>query len=84
MKVTVKIVAAAVAFACTMPALHAQNRSTVRTVSPKEEKNELSVRAQSLYDKAGITEADIPWMRVIYRSVDLTKEKNMPLYYPEE
>ena len=48
MKVTVKIVAAAVAFACTMPALYAQNRSTVRTVSPKEEKNELSVRAQSL------------------------------------
>ena len=47
MTVTVKIVAAAVAFACTMPVLHAQNRSTVRTVSPKEEKNELSVRAQS-------------------------------------
>ena len=84
MKVTVKIVAAVVAFASLVPALHAQNRSTVRTVSPKEEKNELSVRAQSLYDKSGITEADIPWMRVIYRSVDLTKEKNMPLYYPEE
>ena len=83
MKVSVTVAAAVLALASALPGF-AQNRSTVRTVSPKEEKNDLSVRAQSLYDTSGITDADIPWMRVIYRSLDLTQEKNMPLYYPEE
>lgn len=45
---------------------------------------ELSVRAQSLYDADQPSEADVQWMRGIYRSIDLTQEKNMPLYYPEE
>lgn len=83
MKVSVTVAATVLALAGTLP-VFSQNRSTVRTVSPKEEKNDLSVRAQSLYDTSGITDADIPWMRVIYRSLDLTQEKNMPLYYPEE
>ena len=83
MKVSATVAATVLAFASALPAF-TQNRSTVRTVSPKEEKKDLSVRAQSLYDTSGITEADIPWIRVIYRSLDLTQEKNMPLYYPEE
>ena len=50
----------------------------------KKPDTQLSVRAQSLYDTQDASDADIPWMRVIYRQIDLTKEKNLPLYYPEE
>ena len=31
-----------------------------------------------------MSDADLVWMRVIYRSLDLTNEQNMALYYPEE
>ncbi len=57
-----------------------------KSESDDEKKNssQLSVRAQSLYDTQDASDADIPWMRVIYRQIDLTQEKNLPLYYPEE
>lgn len=43
-------------------------------------------RMQAHYDDAGktITDADRQWMRVIYRQLDLDKDKNAALYYPEE
>lgn len=31
-----------------------------------------------------ISDADRQWMRVIYRAIDLDKDKNAPLYFPEE
>lgn len=46
--------------------------------------NGLTVRAKTLYETGEPSEADIPWTRGIYRQIDLTQEKNMPLYYPEE
>lgn len=33
---------------------------------------------------SGITDADRQWMRVIYREIDLDKDANAALYYPEE
>ncbi len=50
----------------------------------KKTETQLSVRAQSLYDTQDVSESDVPWMRVIYRQLDLTQEKNLPLYFPEE
>ncbi len=43
-------------------------------------------RMQSFYnsDNSSISDADMQWMRVIYRSIDLEKDKNAPLYFPEE
>lgn len=46
--------------------------------------NSLSVRAQGLYEPNSPAEKDVPWLRVIYRQLDLTKSANLPLYYPEE
>lgn len=43
-------------------------------------------RMQSFYGEPGqnITDADRQWMRVIYRSIDLEKDSNAALYFPEE
>lgn len=43
-------------------------------------------RMQSFYESDGtsISDADKQWMRVIYRQLDLDKDKNAPLYFPEE
>ncbi len=35
-------------------------------------------------DNASLSDADIQWMRIIYRQLDLQKDKNAPLYFPEE
>lgn len=91
MKVAVKGVISVVCLFMAMPLLQAQNNnnsSTVRTgvvgSSNTNPSSSISVRAKSLYEKEATSPADIPWMRVIYRSLDLKQEKNMPLYYPEE
>lgn len=31
-----------------------------------------------------VSDADMEWMRVIYRQIDLTKDANTPLYFPDE
>lgn len=41
-------------------------------------------RQQSFYEVKEPSDADLQWVKVIYRSVDLTKGKNPALYYPEE
>lgn len=47
--------------------------------------NTVSERAQSHYGANGsISDADVQWMRVIYRQLDLNDDKNAPLYFPEE
>ncbi|MDR1523740.1 MAG: gliding motility protein GldN [Tannerella sp.] len=43
---------------------------------------ELTVRAQIMNEQLTREIGDARWMRVIYRDIDLTKEKNTPLYYP--
>ena len=42
----------------------------------------MSVRAQDLNERLTQQVGNARWMRVVYRQVDLTKEKNTPLYYP--
>ncbi len=41
-------------------------------------------RQQAFYEVREPHDADLQWMKVIYRSLDLTKGKNPALYYPEE
>lgn len=41
-------------------------------------------RMQGLYGDNELSEADVQWMRVIYRELDLEKDRNAPLYFPEE
>ena len=41
-------------------------------------------RMQKFYEEAPKSDADMQWMRVIYREIDLNKPKNASLYYPED
>lgn len=45
---------------------------------------QVTQRMQSFYLHEPVSDADLTWMRVIYRSIDLKKERNLALYYPEE
>lgn len=69
---------------------NAQNRRRTPVASrgervKEEDKSglpELTVRAQDLNERMTQDVSNARWMRVIYRQIDLTKEKNAPLYYP--
>ena len=41
-------------------------------------------RMQSFYDIKEPHDADLAWMRTIYRQIDLSKDANAPLYFPED
>ncbi|MDE6217366.1 MAG: gliding motility protein GldN, partial [Muribaculaceae bacterium] len=41
-------------------------------------------RMQGFYETGNTHDADLEYMREIYRQLDLTKDENQPLYYPED
>ncbi|MDE6161615.1 MAG: gliding motility protein GldN [Muribaculaceae bacterium] len=48
---------------------------------------ELTDRVKNLFDtdaNSSVSDADVQWIRVIYRQIDLDKDKNAALYFPEE
>jgi len=55
-----------------------------RKKDKKEGKAAITDRQQSFYEVKEPSDADLQWMKVIYRQIDLTKGKNPALYYPEE
>jgi len=66
----------------------AQAQVTKRSADDRNKKNDSGVnitdRQQSFFEVKEPSDADLQWMKVIYRSLDLTKGKNPALYYPEE
>lgn len=64
-----------------------QAQGVVKKKENKEKaqtEQQLSERMQARFDDKKSSDADLQWQRVIYRSLDLNKVENMPLYYPEE
>lgn len=49
-----------------------------------EKKVGVTDRMQSFYENKAPHDADLSYMREIYRELDLTKAENAPLYYPED
>ncbi|MCF0219561.1 MAG: gliding motility protein GldN [Muribaculaceae bacterium] len=45
---------------------------------------QVTERMQQFMQTQEPSDADLQWMRVIYRQLDLTKPANAPLYYPDE
>lgn len=57
---------------------------TLSTLNTKKDDTGMSVRAKARFSGLNEADNDAVWTRIIYRQVDLNKEQNMPLYYPEE
>lgn len=45
---------------------------------------QVTKRMEGLYEHKPVSDADMAWMRVIYRQIDLNDDRNAPLYYPED
>ena len=41
-------------------------------------------RMEQFYEQQPASDSELQWMRVIYRQIDLDKDKNAALYYPED
>lgn len=65
-----------------------ENGGTVQRRSDKKKKttdtSQVTDRMQSFFQKTETHDADLVWMREIYRQLDLTKDANTPLYFPED
>lgn len=59
----------------------AADRNKTQTGAPG-----ITERMQGHYDPANssLSDADMQWMRVIYRNLDLQQDTNAPLYFPDE
>lgn len=89
-----KIALAAATLLCCSASMFAQEESTGvvrrrasdRNAPKQQDGTMVTERMQNFYteDNSSISDADRQWMRVIYRSIDLDKDKNAPLYFPEE
>lgn len=44
----------------------------------------ITERMESFYDTRDPHDADLEWTRTIYRQIDLSKDVNAPLYFPED
>lgn len=44
----------------------------------------VTFRMKEFYENPQESDANLMWEKVIYRQIDLTKDENMALYYPEE
>lgn len=90
MKIYRQIITIAVFFICTAAYAQVETGGVVRkrTENSRKQKQESGVtitdRMQSFYEKNELHDADLAWMRRIYRQLDLTKEENAPLYFPED
>lgn len=64
--------------------------SVVRRRSADDGKNQstaasgVTQRMQSHFDATTVSDSELQWMRVIYRQLDLMKDENAALYYPDE
>ncbi|MDE6156885.1 MAG: gliding motility protein GldN, partial [Muribaculaceae bacterium] len=63
-----------------------RRRSSDRNAQKQQDGTVVTERMQSFFseDNSSLSDADRQWMRVIYRSIDLDKDKNAALYFPEE
>lgn len=50
----------------------------------KEAGAQVTERMQSFYEQTPVSDADLQWMRVVYRGIDLEDPVNAPLYFPED
>lgn len=84
----IALFAAVAAFAAAGVA-QVENAGGVRKRTEKDKKNAVkeagvTERMQGFFTSKAPHDADLSYMREIYRQIDLTKPENTPLYYPED
>ena len=81
-----KLILSALLVAFTASLVNAQvvRRTEADKAKGKKSNSQVTERQQSFYEVKEPSDADLQWMKVIYRQLDLTKGKNPALYYPEE
>lgn len=90
MKLFRKVFLLATVAACAVAGVaQVENAGGVRKRSERDKKNtpregEVSQRMQDFYTAKEPHDADISYMREIYRQLDLNVPENTPLYYPED
>lgn len=57
---------------------------TRKSKSTEDPGVQITERMEGFYDRKAPHDADLSWMRTIYRQIDLTKDVNAPLYFPED
>lgn len=55
-----------------------------RKAEQKNGAGQVTDRMQAFFETPTTSDADLAYMRQIYRQIDLSKEKNAPLYFPED
>ena len=81
-----KLILSALLVAFAVSSVNAQvvRRRDADKAKDKKSGKQITERQQSFYEVKEPSDADLQWMKVIYRQLDLTKGKNPALYYPEE
>ena len=82
-----KIIAVTLLFAITASSMDAQVVKKDGSDDRKKKDDNgvvITDRQQSFFEVKEPSDADLQWMKVIYRQLDLTVGKNPALYYPEE
>lgn len=59
-------------------------KRTERDKKEAQKKQGVTDRMQGFFETKAPHDADMAYMREIYRQLDLTKDQNTPLYYPED
>lgn len=87
MKLLKILIIAISAICCIEAAAQDNSTATMRKGSRKNDSRdsnpEITTRMQQRMTTPQVSDADLSWMRVIYRQLDLSKPANAPLYFPE-
>lgn len=59
-------------------------RRTPGDNKPQQNAGQVTERMQHFYEQSPTSDADLVWTRDIYRQIDLRKDANTPLYFPED
>lgn len=94
MKILRPFIASALILATAASLAQVESTGSVQRRSGKDRKRnsrteaeagvQITERMQNFYDVKEPHDADLSWMRVIYRQIDLSKDENAPLYFPED
>lgn len=87
MKLLKILIIAISAICCIEAAAQDNSTATMRKGSRKNDSRDsnpgITTRMQQRMTTPQVSDADLSWMRVIYRQLDLSKPANAPLYFPE-